>query len=538
MSDSKYAHSQFWRIVVILSFIAIVIEYAETMLFPAIPDIIRDFKSNYSSSSWVLSGYLITAAVMAPLVGKLSDIYGKKKVLSVIMTIFAASIAIAGFSSNMAILIAVRIVQGIGLSMFIMALSIMQSSVPKEKYALANGILASTYFSGSSIGLVLGGSIIHYFEWRTIFFSLIPIVIVLLIIVIRFLHVKENEELQERAYSISDKNNKKSKNEKEIEEKKKEEENNNNNSSKSNNYFINSPNVKNTFFKSLDIRGVVALAVTITLFLTTLTYMENDYAENESAAGDDNLILIIGLLGSAVVSLILFIVAEKKATSPIVDLKLIVNKTIFPILIMFLLLGFTMFMIYQTVPILVTAPIPLGFGGSAITSSFVLLPFTLVFLVLSPIVGIMVGKFGNIKLFIAGSVISAVGYFSIFLFHSTELEVSVSLAIVSTGLALLNTIGMNIVMLSTPKQFGGITIGMVQVLMFIGMSIGPVVAGMYMQRYQESSVVDAISTSFPSSEAYDLIFLTASTASLSFVVLAIILKRENPSSIAGPIDNQ
>ena len=205
---------------------------------------------------------------------------------------------------------------------------------------------------------------------------------------------------------------------------------------------------------------------------------------------------------------------------------------------MFLLLGFTMFMIYQTVPILVTAPIPLGFGGSAITSSFVLLPFTLVFLVLSPTVGIMVGKFGNIKLFIAGSVISAVGYFSIFLFHSTELEVSVSLAIISTGLALLNTIGMNIVMLSTPKQFGGITIGMVQVLMFIGMSIGPVVGGMYMQRYQESSVVDAISTSFPPPVAYDLIFLTASTASLSFVVLAIILKRENPSSIADPIRTQ
>ena len=91
-------------------------------------------------------------------------------------------------------------------------------------------------------------------------------------------------------------------------------------------------------------------------------------------------------------------------------------------------------------------------------------------------------------------------------------------------------------MLSTPKQFGGITIGMVQVLMFIGMSIGPVVGGMYMQRSQES--VGGISTSFPSSEAYDLIFLIAFIASLSFVVLAIILKRENPSSIAGPIHNQ
>jgi Na+/melibiose symporter-like transporter len=79
--------------------------------------------------------------------------------------------------------------------------------------------------------------------------------------------------------------------------------------------------------------------------------------------------------------------------------------------------------------------------------------------VLSPTIGIMVSKFGNIKLFIAGSFISAVGYFSIFLFHYTELQVSVTLAIVCSGLALLNTIGMNIVMLSTPKQFGGITKG-------------------------------------------------------------------------------
>lgn len=287
------------------------------MLFPAIPDIIKDFKSSYSSSSWILSGYLISAAVMAPLVGKLSDMYGKKKVLSVIMTIFAASIAIAGFSSNMAILIVVRIVEGIGLSMFIIALSIMQSSVPKEKYALANGILASTYFSGSSIGLVLGGSIIHYFGWRTTFFSLIPIVIALLIIVIRSLHVK-GIELQERDCNVLVKNGK-NKNEKDIEvsNEKKKNNNNNNNSSKSNNHFIYSPNVRNAFFKSLDIRGAAMLAATITLFLTALTYMENDYG-NKSAA--DDLILIIGLLGSAVISLIVFIVAEKKAASPLVDL--------------------------------------------------------------------------------------------------------------------------------------------------------------------------------------------------------------------------
>ena len=51
------------------------------MLLPAIPDIIRDFHINYSTSSWILTAYLISGAVMTPIAGKLSDIYGKKKIL-------------------------------------------------------------------------------------------------------------------------------------------------------------------------------------------------------------------------------------------------------------------------------------------------------------------------------------------------------------------------------------------------------------------------------------------------------------------------
>jgi MFS family permease len=235
--------------ILILSSIAIVIEYAETMLFPAIPDIIKEFNSSYSSSSWILSGYLITAAVMAPIVGKFSDTYGKKKVLISIMSVFTASIALAGFSSNMATLIATRVVQGIGLSMFIIALSILQSSVPKEKYALANGILASTYFSGSSIGILIGGSIIHYFGWRTIFFSLIPVVITLLVVIIRVLNVRENEGLKQKAEKVekarinSFSNNKA----------------NTNKATKKNDYIIDSSNTKNSFLKSLDIKGAVTL---------------------------------------------------------------------------------------------------------------------------------------------------------------------------------------------------------------------------------------------------------------------------------------
>jgi MFS family permease len=70
-----------WITLAILSSIGLITMHAETMLLPAIPDIIRDFHINYSTSSWILTAYLISGAVMTPIAGKLSDIYGKKKIL-------------------------------------------------------------------------------------------------------------------------------------------------------------------------------------------------------------------------------------------------------------------------------------------------------------------------------------------------------------------------------------------------------------------------------------------------------------------------
>ena len=84
------------------------IMYCETMLVPAIPTLIKDFNISYSTSSWILTIYLLTGAVMTPIAGKLSDIYGKKKVLLVIMIIYAAGVPIAGLSTNISTMIIAR----------------------------------------------------------------------------------------------------------------------------------------------------------------------------------------------------------------------------------------------------------------------------------------------------------------------------------------------------------------------------------------------------------------------------------------------
>ncbi len=136
----------------------------------------------------------------------------------------------------------------------------------------------------------------------------------------------------------------------------------------------------------------------------------------------------------------------------------------------------------------------------------------------------MISKFGNLRPLIFASIVSLIGFVSIYIFHANGFHVGIKLGIISTGLALINTIAMNIILLLTPKQFGGVVVGIVQVFTFTGMAVGPVISGLYMQNFQRT--IDSNQTGLiPSGEAYDLIFLTAAIASFIFVLMAFVIKK-------------
>ncbi len=460
---------------------------------------------------------------MAPIAGKLSDIYGKKKILVIIMSIFVASIALAGFSFNASSLIVLRIIQGVGLSMFIVSLSILQSEVQKEKYALANGILASLYFSGSSIGLVLGGSIVHYTNWRIDFFSLAPLLAILYLITIKFLKVRETKQSIDQnvsgiPYSLSDNFNRQNKElYSPIPNK--------------DHYRLNKSKPKRI---DLDIKGAILLGTSITFLLLTLSYLAEGNSPDSNNLGltKSSFELPLIFLLIFVISVITFIKTEQKTVNPLLNIKFIASWNIFPLLIVFLIMGLTMFMIYQTIPILVKAPMPTGFGGNALESSVVLLPFTIVFLIMSLVVSKIISKFGNLKPLIVASLISLIGFVGIFVFHSDEIQIGLNLTVIATGLAMLNTIAMNVILLIIPKQYGGVIVGIVQVFTFTGMALGPIISGLYMQSYH-ISIEHKIQVliSLPSREAYQLIFLTSAIASSISLAMAFILNRKIPSKI-------
>jgi MFS family permease len=189
-----------WKMLAILSCIATMVMYAETMLIPAIPDLIRDFHVSYSMSSWILTSYLIAGAVMTPIAGKLSDIYGRKKILLIIMVIYVIGVSIAGFASDIYFMIFARVIQGIGISMFPIAFGMIRDQFPREKISIGQGVISSMFASGAIIGLTVGGIIVQNYGWQSTFFTIIPITIALLLVIWRFIHVIDSRDDDQSQY--------------------------------------------------------------------------------------------------------------------------------------------------------------------------------------------------------------------------------------------------------------------------------------------------------------------------------------------------
>jgi MFS family permease len=182
--------------------------------------------------------------------------------------------------------------------------------------------------------------------------------------------------------------------------------------------------------------------------------------------------------------------------------------------------------VYQTLPILIRSPPPVGFGGDSASIAHVQLPYMIVSLIISVASGFVVSKFGNLKPTTIGTIITSIGFFVLFIFHSTEASIATVLILVAIGLALMQIGSVNVVLTSTPKQFSGISLGMNLLIYLMGSSVGPVIAGIFMQAHQiTANSIDSISTSYPSPESYSMIFLIATLISLSSVIFAILLNR-------------
>jgi MFS family permease len=466
-----------WFTLGILSSTLLVVFFSETMLLPAIPEIMQDFGISYGTAAWIFSSYLIVAAVMTPIAGKMSDLYGKKKVLLVLLTIYAAGIAAGGFADNISFLLASRIIQGVGLAAVPAAFSLLRDTFPPAKLAIAVGVFGSAYSAGSVVGLLAGATIINSFGWHFTFFSIVPFAAAVTIMITKF--VKENKwqlPISVKTQESAD---------------------------------------KKRVSPSIDLKGALALSTTIIAFLMALTLVQTGI--NSQTLPQIGVAFVV-----SVISLAVFVIIERRIASPLVDLRLLKDKTLLPSYIILMVTGITMFMAYPAIVQLVRSPMPLGFGGDAVDAANVQLPFMIMFLVFASVTPLIINRIGKLNPIIIGTLISLIGSLGLLMFHSTEFAVSTNLAIIAAGLSMTTTATWNIVVSSAPKSFIGISVGVGALLLFIGMAIGPALAGVYMENHE---AIEGVHGSYPSLDSYNLVYLTSALLSAVSLWFVLMLKR-------------
>lgn len=145
-----------------------------TVVTTAVPTIVKEL-NGFDLISWVFSLYLLTSAISTPIYGKLSDLYGRKRILSIGIIIFLFGSSLCGLSQNMYQLVAFRAIQGLGAgAIFTVTYTIVGDIFTLEERAKVQGWISTVWGIASLLGPFLGGFLIDYLSWHWIFFINIP----------------------------------------------------------------------------------------------------------------------------------------------------------------------------------------------------------------------------------------------------------------------------------------------------------------------------------------------------------------------------
>ena len=246
-----------------------------TVVTTAIPTIVKDLQG-FEVISLVFSVYLLTSAISTPIYGKLSDLYGRKNILSIGIIIFLVGSFLCGLSHTMNMLIGFRAIQGLGAgAIFTVTYTIIGDVFTLEERPKVQGLIGTVWGIASLAGPFLGGILIDILSWHLIFFINIPFGILSVILIQRNL----KETVKKKKHNI-------------------------------------------------DFAGIITLSVAMIIFL-------NIFLSTENASFNHNIFIAISMV-ITIILLIVFYKIERKAKEPIIPFDIFTKTSTIVNLISFL----------------------------------------------------------------------------------------------------------------------------------------------------------------------------------------------------------
>ena len=347
---------------------------SQTIVGPAMPRIVAEL-GGMEHYSWVATAAMLVSAVTVPIVGKLSDLYGRRAFYLGGIGVFMAGSLVCGFANSFWILVVGRAVQGIGMGTLLpLSQTIIGDIIPARQRGKYQGFMGAVFGVTSVAGPIAGGVITDHWGWRWLFFATIPVGAAALFFVAKFLHL---EFVQRKA--------------------------------------------------RIDYAGIVTLTIALVAILLTASLggVTYDWASPQ----------MLGLGAVGLVFLVAFTVIERRAEEPLLPLRLFRSGIFSWSILGAFTVSMVMFGAIIYIPVYAQAVI----GVNATNSGLILMPLMLGFILMGILTGALITRTGHYKPFmLIGVALMAAGTWLITRlgYGATSVELTVAMVVLGVGLGM------------------------------------------------------------------------------------------------------
>lgn len=461
-------------ITAILCLSGTVVALQQTMVIPLLPDFPKILGVSADDASWLVTVTLLTSAVATPIVSRLADMFGKRRMMLISMTMIVVGSLVAAIGGNFVALLIGRGLQGFAISMIPVGISIMRDELPKEKVASATALMSATLGIGSALGLPLSGLIFEHLGWPAIFW-LSAIVGVLLIIAVAV--VVPESSVRTRG--------------------------------------------------KFDFLGAVMLSTALTAILLAIS-------KGASWGWTSELTLLMFVIG--IVTLALWFPYELRVTQPMVDLRTSAKRPVLLTNVASILVGFSMYANNLSTTQQLQMPKISGYGFElgVMAAGLCMIPAGLAMVFFAPVSANITKRFGaKITLIVGGTVLALAYIARVFLTGSIALII-ISAAVVSIGTAIAYSAMPMLIMRSVPITETASANGLNSLLRSVGTSTSSaVVAAMLTSMVIPSGPGEGL----PSIDAFKNIFWLAALAAVAAAAAAAFIPRRGakPEAALRPV---
>jgi EmrB/QacA subfamily drug resistance transporter len=388
---------------------------SQTLVIPALPAIARDLHADATAVSWLLTGFLLSASIATPIVGKLGDLYGKGRVLTAVLLLFSVGAIVCALGRSIGVVIAGRVLQGVAGGVFPLAFGIVRDTFPRERIAVGLGMVSAIFGIGAGIGLPLSGVIVDNLDTGWLFrINLISLPAAF------------------AAYRLI-------------------------------------PPLPSSRRPRIDWLGAVLLSVALAAIL--LGVSEADTWGWGSPAN-------VGLLAGGLVLTGVFVAVEARVPEPLIDLAVLRQPAVATTNLTAFMVGVAMFASFLLIPQFAQTPVSAGygFGASVTVAGLLLLPAAIAQLLTGAMAGSLGTRIGFRAVLAIGAALTSASFVIVAAAHEHEVEILVAGALLGAGISFAFAAMANLIVASVPQSDVGIATGINTVMRTVGGSFGAAIA--------------------------------------------------------------